>query len=108
MFKSCLVKYAYLTFFDVKFSTIKAQARYIPSAFFIVGFLMAYTWFWQFRYQTLSVYLCSDVPLTVTSAFYQGPAGPDGTAGKDGDQVRTAHLTCLVLPYSTFYRTVLS
>ena len=47
---------------------------------------------WKFRHQTPSVYLCSDIPLTVTSAFYQGPAGPDGIAGKDGEQVRNAVL----------------
>lgn len=58
---------------------------------------------WAVRYfvlivqvPALSVYLCSDVPLTVRSAFYQGPAGPDGIVGKDGDQVRVqSHFLCL-------------
>lgn len=60
---------------------------------------MAYIRFRQFRYQARSVYLCSDVPLTVTSAFYQGPAGPDGITGKDGDQVSTAHFIFYLLPF---------
>ena len=42
-----------------------------------------------------------NVPLTVTSAFCQGPIGPDGIRGKDGDQV--SFLTLLIFFFFSIY-----
>ena len=36
----------------------------------------------------------------MTSAFYQGPLGPDGTNGQDGDQVRAATHFINFFPFS--------